>query len=234
MDATVINSEPITLGHKVYYNASELVKAYPNYFSDCKTVRKIPTIKKLEEQYFIYAYPKKDTWISSSKKYTKASILIDKKWAVDNIPFDDSLILESKETSIKRRKRAKITKKPSSFNKLEYNEAVKLSGKSKKPDKKAKRTIKAKKSARKSKKAIPKKIKQLVWNNYIGEKNGAGLCQCCNKTEIKQMDFHCGHVISEKNGGEIVVKNLKPICSLCNSSMGSKNMDEFMKEFGLG
>ena len=84
-----------------------------------------------------------------------------------------------------------------------------------------------------SKQPIPKKIKQLVWNNYIGEKNGIGLCQCCQITEISQMNFHCGHIISEKNGGDIILNNLTPICSLCNSSMGTTNMDNFIKKHGL-
>ncbi len=84
------------------------------------------------------------------------------------------------------------------------------------------------------KKSIPKKIKQLVWNNYIGEANGTGLCNCCNKTTISQMSFHCGHIISEFNGGGITINNLKPICQLCNGSMGTKNMDEFIREHGLG
>jgi 5-methylcytosine-specific restriction endonuclease McrA len=29
----------------------------------------------------------------------------------------------------------------------------------------------------------------------------------------------------------LIVSNLKPICQNCNSSMGTKNMDEFMKDF---
>jgi len=29
------------------------------------------------------------------------------------------------------------------------------------------------------------------------------------------MDFHCGHVIAEKYGGELNISNLKPICSKC-------------------
>jgi len=44
-------------------------------------------------------------------------------------------------------------------------------------------------------------IRQLVWNAYIGEQNGIGKCQCCKQTNITQMSFHCGHIISEFNGG---------------------------------
>jgi hypothetical protein len=84
-----------------------------------------------------------------------------------------------------------------------------------------------------NKNKIPKKIKQLVWNKYIGEKNGNGLCQCCQVTEIAQMSFQCGHIISEFNGGTITLDNLIPLCPLCNSSMGTMNMDDFMKIYGI-
>ena len=45
------------------------------------------------------------------------------------------------------------------------------------------------------------------------------------------MSFNCGHIIAEANGGKVIVSNLKPICQNCNSSMGTKNMDDFMKGF---
>jgi len=45
------------------------------------------------------------------------------------------------------------------------------------------------------------------------------------------LSFNCGHIIAEVNGGELIVSNLKPFCQNCNSSMGTKNMDEFMKDF---
>lgn len=47
------------------------------------------------------------------------------------------------------------------------------------------------------------------------------------------MSFHCGHVISEKNNGEITVDNLRPICQNCNSSMGTTDMDEFISKYKL-
>ena len=52
---------------------------------------------------------------------------------------------------------------------------------------------------------------------------------CCTVTDITQMSFNCGHIIAEYNGGESIVSNLKPICQNCNSSMGTKNMEDFMK-----
>lgn len=83
----------------------------------------------------------------------------------------------------------------------------------------------------KKKKAVPAAIKKLVWNTHIGEDIGKAKCLCCKNTDITQMSFNCGHIKAEANGGELIVSNLKPICQNCNSSMGTKNMDEFMKGF---
>lgn len=79
------------------------------------------------------------------------------------------------------------------------------------------------------KKTIPKKIKIMSWNLYIGEDNITGKCYCCNKTTITISDFHCGHYVSEFNGGETHITNLRPICSGCNLSMGKNDMEEFKK-----
>ena len=82
------------------------------------------------------------------------------------------------------------------------------------------------------KKSIPSTVKRLVWNKNIGEEIGKSKCYCCKTTYITQSSFHCGHVISEAKGGETIVNNLKPICQNCNSSMGSKDMNEFMISLG--
>jgi hypothetical protein len=82
---------------------------------------------------------------------------------------------------------------------------------------------------KKKKKPISATVKKLVWNINIGEEIGKSKCMCCNSTDITQMSFNCGHIIAEANGGETIVSNLKPICQNCNSSMGTKNMNDFMK-----
>jgi len=84
-------------------------------------------------------------------------------------------------------------------------------------------------SVKKKKKTISSTIKKLVWNTNIGEEFGKSKCMCCKSTDITQMSFNCGHVIAEANGGETIVSNLKPICQNCNSSMGTKNMNDFIK-----
>jgi 5-methylcytosine-specific restriction endonuclease McrA len=78
------------------------------------------------------------------------------------------------------------------------------------------------------KKSIPSAIKKLVWNKNIGEDIGKSKCYCCKSTDISQTSFHCGHVIAESKGGKTIVSNLKPICQNCNSSMGTKDMNDFM------
>lgn len=81
------------------------------------------------------------------------------------------------------------------------------------------------------KKSIPKSLKKQVWDTWIGSNIGATKCLCCNHEEIRQIEFHCGHIISEVRGGQTNVNNLRPICAQCNLSMGSMNMNEFKKKF---
>jgi len=83
------------------------------------------------------------------------------------------------------------------------------------------------------KKSIPLSLKALVWNKYIGEEKGVGQCQCCRKNIIKQISFHCGHIISERNGGSTTLNNLIPLCQTCNLSMGKQNMNDFVKKYGF-
>ena len=79
------------------------------------------------------------------------------------------------------------------------------------------------------KKTISSTIKKLVWNTNIGEDIGKSKCLCCKSTDITQISFNCGHIIAEANGGETIVSNLKPVCQNCNSSMGTKYMNDFME-----
>ena len=84
-----------------------------------------------------------------------------------------------------------------------------------------------------AKEKIPSAVKRIVWNTYIGKDNLKGTCLCCNSEEVTVTNFECGHVKSEKNGGEVTVYNLRPICSNCNKSVGANDMDDFMKRYGI-
>jgi 5-methylcytosine-specific restriction endonuclease McrA len=85
---------------------------------------------------------------------------------------------------------------------------------------------KSKPAPKKRKTYIPK-----VWDTHIGKHIGSTLCTVCNNNEITQLDFHCGHIIAEAEGGETSVNNLMPICASCNLSMGRKNMHVFKNTY---
>lgn len=77
------------------------------------------------------------------------------------------------------------------------------------------------------KKTIPKPLRNSVWNKHIGKEKGIGNCFCCH-SDIDSKHFECGHVISEATGGDTTVNNLRPVCSLCNKSMGTMDMNTFI------
>jgi len=82
---------------------------------------------------------------------------------------------------------------------------------------------------RKKSDTIPLSIRNGVWCRYVSDALLRGMCYCCKVTQITVNDFQCGYYVSKKNGGETTVDNLRPLCSSCNTSLGIKNMDEFMK-----
>jgi 5-methylcytosine-specific restriction endonuclease McrA len=96
-----------------------------------------------------------------------------------------------------------------------------------------KRIEEEKKEARKKKQSIPKNVRVIIWNHYIGEDIIKHKCLCCKKVTISNINFEVGHVLSEKNGGTHEINNLRPICFACNHSMGSENMIDFVVKFGL-
>ena len=79
-------------------------------------------------------------------------------------------------------------------------------------------------------KSIPKSLKNLVWDSTNGKKNGIGPCYCCRQT-IDSKHFEVGHIVAVKDGGKNTFQNLKPICSVCNKSMGTQNLEEFRKTY---
>lgn len=99
-----------------------------------------------------------------------------------------------------------------------------------------KKTTEAKKAIKKEptqrKKTIPKALKTKVWNDNISPDTKIGNCYVC-QAKLHFDNFHCGHQIAEKNGGELKLENLKPVCMLCNTSMGSMDMNEFIETYGF-
>jgi hypothetical protein len=88
-------------------------------------------------------------------------------------------------------------------------------------------------SPKRRKQAIPKHVKTLVWNQYVGSHINEHRCLCCKKTLISIVNFHAGHVQSEAYGGTHELSNLRPICAACNHSMGAMNMIDFVVQYGL-
>jgi 5-methylcytosine-specific restriction endonuclease McrA len=88
-------------------------------------------------------------------------------------------------------------------------------------------------NAKKKKQSIPKNVRVIVWNHYIGEDIIKHRCLCCKKVIISNTNFEVGHVISEKSGGTHEINNLRPICFACNHSMGAENMIDFVVKYGL-
>ena len=84
----------------------------------------------------------------------------------------------------------------------------------------------------KNRKTLPSSVRDSIWNHYIGEDINKHRCLCCKKVLITNRKFEVGHVISVKEGGTDEINNLRPICSPCNHSMGTKNMIEFVKTYG--
>lgn len=83
---------------------------------------------------------------------------------------------------------------------------------------------------KKAKKRITRKIKTLVWRKEFKNKS-IGKCPIPFCLTMLSFDsFNCGHIHSEANGGINVVHNLRPICSRCNSAMGSMNWDIYELE----
>lgn len=76
---------------------------------------------------------------------------------------------------------------------------------------------------RKAKKNISKVLRRKVWDYHFGPDVGSVKCPCCEDTVIRQMEFHCGHIIPECKGGPTTVENLIPICAMCNLSMAQQH-----------
>jgi hypothetical protein len=77
------------------------------------------------------------------------------------------------------------------------------------------------------KKKVPIRLRTEVWRECVGNTLD-GKCYCC-KREIHFDSFECGHITSLHQGGKTIKENLKPICMLCNRSMGTMNLEEFKK-----
>lgn len=80
--------------------------------------------------------------------------------------------------------------------------------------------------------AINAALQNVVWIRHFPIET-EGKCTCCKAITIGMRNFDCGHIKSVHAGGKTMADNLRPICGNCNSAMGKKDMDMFIKENGF-
>jgi hypothetical protein len=74
----------ITFGNCVYYLLDDVLSKYPTIFPQNIPNRKLVEKFNISTNDYTYAYIKKDEWILSNNKYSKAKILITESWFNDN------------------------------------------------------------------------------------------------------------------------------------------------------
>lgn len=84
--------------------------------------------------------------------------------------------------------------------------------------------------AKRTRTKIPKHVKIMVWNKYIGADKAEGKCYVCGKT-IHISEFEVGHNKAVAKGGSDNINNLRPICRQCNLSMGTMSIETFKKKY---
>ena len=84
---------------------------------------------------------------------------------------------------------------------------------------------------KKGKKRISKKLKDECWIQQFGNLE----LTCCPISTCSipiykngdKKNWHAGHIISEYNGGDTILSNLKPLCEQCNIDMSDKNWMDY-------
>lgn len=79
---------------------------------------------------------------------------------------------------------------------------------------------------------VPASLKQAAWIKYNGKRFDAKCyVKWCPNT-ITPFTFEAGHNIPWSKGGDTTLDNLRPICSMCNKSMGNKySIEEYSTHF---
>ena len=225
-DTYPIDKEPDN-NIKIYYYLLKFIPLYfdvlcgcYNIFSQTERYNYCNEINKHIEKY----NQNERIYVNGMCKYYSGIINIF-KYNIDNLKELCIFIDEKYKNFNKLQKYKKDTpKKDKNNSEKKVIESIKTEEKPKTEEKtKTKAKVKAK---------IPAAVRKIVWSTYIGNEK-SGKCLCCSIEEISNTNFECGHVKSEKNGGDSSIENLRPICGHCNKSVGSKNMDEFMDRYKI-
>lgn len=77
-------------------------------------------------------------------------------------------------------------------------------------------------------KHIPASLKHAIWIKYNGRRFDVKCyVKWCPNT-LTPFTFEAGHNIPASKGGGTTLENLRPICSMCNKSMGNRyTIDEY-------
>jgi hypothetical protein len=82
-------------------------------------------------------------------------------------------------------------------------------------------------------KTIALGIKNQVWDKQVGADFAKSKCQCCKHNPIEKTTFVCAHFKGESEGGALAVDNLRPICTTCDSDIGTQSINEFMRMYNI-
>lgn len=90
-------------------------------------------------------------------------------------------------------------------------------------------TVNSNSNTKKGRKTIPKGIRRSIWDVEF-EGKMKGYCFCCDKS-VDYDGWECGHILADSKGGDVIMDNLKVLCSSCNRSMGNIHMGDYMREW---
>jgi len=229
------------------FKKPELIQSLETEFLKLLPILKEKKVNELKNIYKLFSvkrisHAKKESLIYQILSHYSINMIfkIDETKAQNNEPEENankseplSLIeqLEKQKNEIELRMKEEIKKQEEEKKKKQEEEEAKKKAEEEAEEKK--RIEEEKKENKKKKQSIPKNVRIIIWNHYIGEDIIKHKCLCCKKVTISNTNFEVGHVLSEKNGGTHEINNLRPICFSCNHSMGAENMIDFVVKYGL-
>ena len=73
-----------------------------------------------------------------------------------------------------------------------------------------------------------KKLRYSLWFIHYGDTQYGECFSCLKSIEIDDPSWHCGHIISNANGGAKELGNTRPVCVKCNLDMSKQHMYQYM------